>query len=581
MKLRSSRTVFISLLVILIFVLHFASEAAELSQPTYEVKTEMDVKVPMRDGVQLSTNIYRPDAPGGFPVILIRTPYSNGDEKNGGGHFFAKRGYAVVIQDVRGRFESEGEFEPFLNEALDGFDAQEWSGTQSWSNGKIGTAGESYVGCTQWFPAPLGNKHLVAMFPIVTTGNRHALAYVGGAFQYHTCAVWGISMGASPEKAAVLMAKDMDKLFLHLPLMTLDEYAIGREVPFLRNWLSHPGYDDYWKRANIRDKYEAIRVPIFNIAGWYDLFSADSLMEFNGVRHSSGNPTAREHQHIVVGPWAHDTPGKNGKVGDIEFGADSVPDLNKLQLRWFDYWLKGIDTGVKDDPPLRIFVMGENVWRDEQEWPLKRTQYTKYYFYSRGMLTTEPPENEPSDSYVYDPENPVPTMGGNNLGLPSGPRDQRQIEERADVLIYTTPELTEDMETTGTISVELYAETTAKDTDFTAKLVDVYPDGRAMNLCDGIIRARYRESNSKPTLLTPGKIYKYTIDLKVTSNVFKKGHRIRVEISSSNFPRFDRNPNTGNTFAMDAEVISATQKIYHDAEHPSHILLPVIPGASN
>ncbi len=571
--------------MLLVFPVVFASQAAELSQPIYEVKVEMDVKVPMRDGVQLSTNIYRPDVAGKFPVILIRTPYGKGDEKNWVGHFFAKRGYAVVSQDTRGRSGSEGEFEPFSNEASDGYDAQEWAGTQVWSNGKIGTTGSSYTGYTQWAPAPLRSKHLVAMFAAYTYGGIYEAVYPGGAFQYHTFAILAIVMDSRPEERAALRERDFDKMLQHLPLMTLDEHAIGREIPYLRNWLSHPGYDEYWEPASIRDKYEAIQVPIYNIGGWYDILSKDTLTEFNGVRNLSGSPTARENQYVIMSPGAHGGTGANGKVGEIEFGEHARIDLWELRLRWFDYWLKGVDTGVKDIAPVRIFVMGENVWRDEQEWPLARTRYTKYYFHSNGKantlsgdgkLNTEPPDDEPSDSYVYDPENPVPTAGGNNVFAPVGPMDQRSVEEREDVLVYTTPELTEDIEATGPISVELYAETTAEDTDFTAKLVDVYPDGRAINLCDGIIRARYRESTREPKLIEPGRIYKYTIDLAVTSNVFKKGHRIRVEISSSNFPRFDRNPNTGNTFAQDAGMIPATQKIYHDAEHPSHILLPVI-----
>jgi putative CocE/NonD family hydrolase len=573
-------------LALLLVLLSFACQRAEVSQPTYEVKVEMDVKVPMRDGTRLSTNIYRPDAPGRFPVILIRTPYSNGDENNGEGHFFAKRGYAVVIQDARGRFESEGEFNPFFSEAQDGYDAQEWAAKQPWSNGNIGTTGGSYVGYTQWAPAPLANKHLVAMFPIATFGDMYEVAYIGGAFQFHTLAGWAIGVACPPEQMADLMKLDFPKLFRHLPLITLDEQAIGCEIPFLRGWLAHPNYDDYWKPVSIRSKYDAIQVPIYSVAGWYDIFSKDSLTEFNGVRYSSSNPVARKNQHIIIGPWSHGGAGENGKVGEIEFGAQALINFRELSLRWFDYWLKGIDTGIKDAPPLRIFVMGENIWRDEQEWPLARIRYTKYYFHSKGKantlsgdgeLTMESPEDEPPDGYVYDPNDPVPTMGGNNLLPPLGPHDQRSVEERQDVLVYTGPELTEDVEVTGPISVELYAETTARDTDFTAKFVDVYPDGRAINLCDGIIRGRYRESDKEPTFLESGKIYKYTIDLVVTSNIFKKGHRMRVEISSSNFPRFDRNTNTGYTFAQDAEVISATQTIYHDADHPSHILLPVIP----
>ena len=563
-------------------------DESKLSQPTYEVKVEMDVKVPMSDRIELSTNIYRPDALGKFPVILIRTPYSNGNENNKEGHFFAKRGYAVVIQDTRGRFESEGEFNPFFDEIQDGYDAQEWAATQPWSNGKLGTTGGSYVGFTQWTPAPLANKHLVAMFPIVTFGNFHKLAYVGGAFQFATIAQWSINMACPPEKRADLLKLDWHKLIRHLPIMTLDEQVIGIEIPFLRRWLAHPEYSDYWKPANIRNRYDDIQVPICSIAGWYDLFSKDGFMDFNGVRYASRNPTARANQYIIMGPWLHGAIGENGKIGDIEFGEDAVVNFQKLSLRWNDYWLKGMDTGVKDDPPIWIFVMGENVWRNEREWPLARTNYTKYYFHSKGKantlsgdgeLSTEPPEDEPMDKYVYDPDNPVPTMGGNNLVpllTPMGPRDQRSVEEREDVLVYTSPELDVDVEVTGPISVELYASTSAKDTDFTAKFVDVYPDGRVINLCDGIIRARYRKSSKKPELLEPGKIYKYTIDVMVTSNVFKKGHRIRVEISSSNFPRFDRNTNTGNTIAQDDKAILATQTIYHDADHPSHILLPII-----
>jgi putative CocE/NonD family hydrolase len=582
------RTILILLWVLLSTLGAQASSlhSEEVSQPTYQVKVEMDVKVPMSDGVQLSTNIFRPDAPGKFPVILIRTPYSNGDEKNSDGRFFAERGYAVVIQDTRGRFESEGEFNPIFDESRDGYDAQEWAGTQPWSNGKIATTGGSYVGCTQWMPAPLANEHLVAMFPIVTFGDFHDVLYIGGAFQFHTFGLWSIAVAAPPEKMPELVNLDWPKLIKHLPLITLDENSVGFQVPFLREWLKHPDYDDYWKPVSVRDRYEAIRVPIYNVAGWYDIFSKDSLTEFNNVRHSSGSQVARENQYMIMGPWTHGGPVKNGKIGDVEFGADSFVDLRTLQSRWFDYWLKGIDTGIKDEPPVRIFVMGENVWRDEQEWPLARTQYTKYYFHSKGKantlsgdgeLTAEPPEDEPQDSYVYDPDDPVPTMGGNNLLPPAGPHDQRPVEGRQDVLVYTGPELTDDVEVTGPISVGLYAATTAKDTDFAAKLVDVHPDGRAINLCDGIIRGRYRESSKDSKLLEPGKVYKYTIDLMVTGNVFKKGHRIRVEISSSNFPRFDRNTNTGNTFAEDDQIVPATQTIHHDAGHPSHILLPIIP----
>ena len=565
-------------LILLWIVLPLLSvQAAELSQPTYEVKVELDVKVPMSDGVLLSTNIYRPDDPGKFPVILIRTPYGNGNEKNSTGRFYAERGYAAVIQDTRGRFESGGDFRPIFNEMQDGFEAQVWAATQEWSNGKLGTAGSSYVGTTQWLPALLANKHLMAMFPMFTSGDFHDTLYIGGAFRLAFFGGWAVNIIRTPEQRKSSPV-DWSKVSRHLPLITLNEKAVGSESSILREWFSHPDNNDHWNQVSVQDNYEAIQVPSYIITGWYDLFPKDSFTDFNGVRHLSSNPMARENQHIIVGSWGHGI-GKGGRLGEMDYGAHSSVNAREIQLRWFDYWLKGIDTGVKDDPPVRIFVMGENVWRNEQEWPLARTQYTKYYFHSKGkantssgdgILSIKSPADEPKDSYVYDPEDPVPSVS-------SMPVDHSSVEKREDVLVYTGPELIDDVEVTGPISVELYAATTVRDTDFTAKLVDVYPDGRAIYLCDGIIRARYRESFKEQKLLEPGKVYKYIIDVSVISNVFRKGHRVRVEISSSSFPQFDRNTNTGNTFAQDAEVISATQTIYHDSDHPSHILLPIIP----
>jgi hypothetical protein len=287
-----------------------------------------------------------------------------------------------------------------------------------------------------------------------------------------------------------------------------------------------------------------------------------------------------------MGPWTHGIS-RDGKVGSLDFGKESVVDVNTLQAKWFDHWLKGEQTGVEDWPPLRIFVMGKNLWRDEQQWPLERTQYTPYYFHSQGSANTlngdgtlnaKKPEQEPDDGYVYDPEDPVPTLGGCNLGrVPIGPHDQTEAEQRKDVLVYTSEAMTNDLEVTGPVKVVLYATSNATDTDWTAKLVDVYPDGRAINLCDGIIRARYRQSLDEPTPIEPGKLYRYEIDLWVTSNVFLPGHKIRVEISSSNFPRFDRNPNTGHAFGADAELQTAEQTVHHAGEHASHIVLPVIP----
>jgi putative CocE/NonD family hydrolase len=349
--------------------------------------------------------------------------------------------------------------------------------------------------------------------------------------------------------------------------------------------VAHPTYDDYWRVRGIDDRFDLVTVPALNIGGWYDIFSKATLDHIAQVRRSSTNHAMRRNQFVVLGPWGHGVGGQ--KLGDLDFGPSAKLDLGKLQFDWFEYWLKGKNTGVQDWPSVRLFVMGENVWRNEHEWPLARTQFTPWYLHSSGKANTSAgdgslspasPDAEPADHFTYDSANPVPTQGGNNLvAIPAGPFDQSAVEQRADVLVYTSAPLEKAVEVTGPVRVLLHATSSARDTDFTAKLVDVHPDGKAYNLCDGIIRARCRESLTAPTLIEPGKAYRYEIDLWVTSNLFKPGHRLRVEIASSNFPRFDRNPNTGHDFGADAELAKAEQTILHDREHPSHILLPTIP----
>jgi hypothetical protein len=365
-------------------------------------------------------------------------------------------------------------------------------------------------------------------------------------------------------------------------------------APYYDDWLAHPDDDDYWQQWSIERQHSKVAAPAYHLGGWYDLFLGGTLRNYISMRHNAGTQESRRGQKLIIGPWAHGSSPSN-LVGDMDFGVLSSPDsldLNGIQLRWFDYWLKGKDNGIMREPPVKIFVMGDNVWRDENEWPLARAQYTSYYFHSKegantlrgdGVLTTEAPDSEPTDVYLYDPRHPVPTLGGANM-LPGaalhalhGPKDQRPVEARSDVLVYSTSPLQDDVEVTGPVTVTLFAASSALDTDFTAKLVDVHPDGYAQNLADGIIRARYRESRIEAKLLEPGKIYEYIIDLWATSNVFKAGHRIRVEISSSNFPRFDRNPNTGHAFGEDAELLPATQTVFHDVAHASHVVLPIVP----
>jgi hypothetical protein len=328
---------------------------------------------------------------------------------------------------------------------------------------------------------------------------------------------------------------------------------------------------------------------MYHVTSWYDIFLHGGLANFCGLRERAMTAEARAHQRLIVGPWAHLFPYTNPTsqgTGDIDFGQNALIDLHETQLRWFDYWLKGMDTGIVEEPPVKIFVMGENAWREENEWPLARTRYTPYYFHSQGKansargdgrLNAIAPSEEPPDHFVYDPNDPVPACGGNTLIIPMGVQDQRSVEERQDVLLYTTEPLAAPLEVTGPVVVKLGAATSAPDTDFTAKLVDVRPDGYAQNLADGIMRMRYRESRTRPSLLTPGKVYEFTIDLWATSHVFLPGHRLRVEISSSNFPRFDRNLNTGEDQATGTHFQSARQTVFHDQRYPSHILLPVIP----
>jgi hypothetical protein len=574
---------------------------AMVSRPTHRIRTHCNVMVPMRDGVRLSTDICLPDAPGSFPVILIRTPYNNNREPDvQDAVYFASRGYAVLLQDVRGRGDSEGEWAPFLHEAEDGFDAQEWAGKQSWSTGKVGTSGASYVGLTQWLPAPLRNPYLTALAPRVGFSNLYQnWVYTGGAFQLGFNLRWGaIQMHTKTNRTQYLWLPTevhLSTLYWHLPLITGDE-AAGRPNQFYKEWIRHPSYDAYWERlGNVEMQYAEIDVPAYGFGGWYDVFLQSTLNNFMGVKKQGHSEKARRGQKILIGPWIHCLGGRGtcSKTGDIDFGPASLIDLRGEELRWFDYWLKGMDNGILDEPRVKVFVMGRNRWREADTWPIPGTRYTRYYFHSRGKanslhgdggLGTAAPVNEPPDTFVYDPGHPVPTLGGSTCcgedvtPITMGPRDQRPAEERSDVLVYTTPPLEEEMEVTGPVSVVLYAASEARDTDFTAKLVDVFPDGYAMNVAQGIIRARYRDSWERPALLEPGHVYKYAIDLWSTSNCFLRGHRIRVEISSSNFPQFDRNPNTGNPFGLDAELRTATQTVYHDADHPSHILLPVVPA---
>ena len=584
----------------------------------FKVIRERNVMVTMRDGTRLATDVFRPDAPGRFPVLINRGPYGKDDYVASPDHsvwFFPTHGYVVLSQDCRARFESEGDYyNPLFQEVQDGYDTVEWAARQPWSNGRVGTTGQSYLGATQYTLAtnnPLPPQ-LQAMAPVSASSDFHQswVYHTGGAMEWGWMVPYAIHKGRNTlerlGRSDLLAQMDdyvlepgnfgrplKDEWFRHLPLKDW----IGRlqeTAPYFREYFEQELDGPYWWQLNLLRNLEGIKIPLFHVSSWYDIFLEGALNAYRAITDQGGSETARRNQKLLVGPWAHIRPytrATSGDTGDIDFGPEAQIELHDHLRRWFDYWLKDIDTGIMDEPPVNIFVMGGGVtgngrWRHENEWPLARTHYTRYYLHSDGSantrsgdgtLSTVPPGAEPPDRYVYDPADPAPTLRGNTLMIPHGVADQRSTEDRGDVLVYTSDPLEQDLELTGPIKVQLFAASSAVDTDFTAKLVDVRPDGYAQNIQDGIIRARYRSSARQPTFITPGQVYEYTIDLWATSQVFKAGHRLRVEISSSNFPRFDRNPNTGAPLGEDTRLETAQQTVQHRADYPSHIVLPVIP----
>ncbi len=573
------------------------------------ISIEKNLMVPMSDGVRLATDVYRPDRLGPFPTLLTRLPYDKNEQFDSFDILRAvQAGYVVVAQDTRGRWASQGEFNPFFDEARDGADTIAWAAAQPWSTGAVGMIGGSYYGATQWMAATQAPGALRAIAPFATTDQYYdGWAYQGGAFQLGFNLYWTLMALALPEVtrriragaagradfAAMVAAHDgIDAAYRRLPLLGLPELA--RFAPYYDEWLRHPSYDDYWRATAPREAYGQITVPALNVGGWYDLFLHGTLANYAGMKARGGSDAARRHQRLVIGPWAHGP--MDGWFPERGYGllaGIEVAGLTRLQLRWFDWLLRGTDTGLAGGKPVRLFVMGANVWRDEDDWPLPGTEYVDYFLHSRGLantaggdgsLSADPPGDEPEDAYLYDPRDPVPTTGGSTflpglyIGANAGPRDQRAVEARRDVLCYTTEPLAEPVEVIGPVVAVLHVSSSAPDTDVTAKLVDVAPDGRAENLADGILRARYRESLSEPSLLKPERVYQVTVDLVATAVVFPAGHRIRLEVSSSNFPRFDRNTNTGGVIAAEgeADLRQAVNRVHHTRSLPSRLVLPVI-----
>ena len=559
----------------------------EAYPPANDIVMENLVPIAMRDGVKLYADVYRPAAPGRFPVIVSRTPYSTERAPSAydAAVFFSRRGYVYVYQDVRGRHESEGKWEPFRNDIEDGYDTIEWAARQSWSNGKVGMQGGSYLGHVQWRAAMSKPPHLVTIFPAVAaTSLYYDWITLNGGWRLSFNFGWGpvrqesrVMQNTGPHTIPGVAGISFDQMQRHLPLNDMQRLA-GRNAQFYKDWIAHPDYDAYWKKLNAEEVMDQIGVPAHTFGGWFDIFSQGSQRGYALLSKKGATENARRGSRMIMGPWGH---GSSQKFGDLDFGPHAHIDEHAIELRWYDYWLKGAANGLDREPPVTVYIMGRNEWRQENEYPLARTEYKKMYLTGgRGLSWDAPPPGTAPDVYRYDPGNPVPSLGGNNCcgtPTPAGPKDQRPVESRGDVLVYTSDTLKEPVEVTGPVKVVLYASSNCVDTDFVAKLVDVYPDGRALNMAEGIVRARYREGAGKPKLLEPGKVYEMAIDLVGTSVEFQRGHRIRVDVTSSHFPQFDRNPNTGEPFGTSAVVKVATQTVHHSREYPSYVLLPVIP----
>src|SRR5579864_2312403 len=579
---------------LMVFTLLLSFVPLARAAEAYAIVIERGVGITMRDGVKLRADIYRPNAPGKFPVLLVRTPYDKTREMEFGAKA-ATRGYVVVAQDVRGRFQSDGEWYPFKYESLDGYDTVEWAAALPYANGKVGMFGGSYVGATQFLAAIAKPPHLAGICPNVTASNYHdGWTYQGGAFEQWFNESWTTGLAQNTLQRRVEKEQKAVAWAQKLPLTTypiLEAPAAAGLAPYFADWLAHPNYDEYWKQWSIEDRYAQIQVPVFSLGAWYDIFLGGTLRNYARLKTEAGTEEARHGQKLLVYVGGHAGGSDNRKVGAVDFGEKLPFDFDQVILAWYDALLKGQTSAPSSDKPVKIFVMGKNEWREEDDWPLARAKSARYYLHSTsaantaggdGTLNTAAPGDEKPDQFTYDPNDAVPTLGGPLCCGPFpptglGPQDQGQAESRGDVLVFTTTALSGDLEVTGPVWLDLYVSSSATDTDFTGKLVDVWPNGFAQNLTEGILRLRYRNSQEKPELAKPGETYHVMVDLWATSNVFLAGHKLRLEVASSNFPRFDRNLNTGEEQATGTRIRKATNVIYHDRMRPSALVLPLIP----
>lgn len=577
-------------------------QAGDYSPVQFKVLVEKDRSAPMRDGVELKLDVYRPDAEGKFPAVLLQTPYGKSGQA-GRSQNFASRGYVVVNVDSRGRFESGGQWDPFsAKHKTDGYDLVEWVAQQPWCTGSVGTYGLSYMGWTQWWTASQTPPSLKAMVPEVAPPD-HMLncPYQNGVLVCWMVDWAGALSDRTPHSAGPGayggFAVNREQAYRRLPYIDFDKTRNYKPTDWWRKWiLQNTAEGEYWKAIAYQtpESYANVKVPSLAISGWFDANVPGTPANYLAMKQYGGTPEARR-PRMVVGPWEH-IINRSQTAAGVDFGPQAIIDWDGYVLRWFDYHLKGVDNGVLNDPPVHVFVMGRNQWRAAQDWPLPGTRFTKFYLHSGGKanssdgdgaLKTEPPGEQPPDRYTFNPDDPTPSAPFAN-GHIDGPRDISASAKRRDVLVYQTPELTEDVELVGPITAKLFAATSRPDTDWMIRLSDVHPDGRALFLAEGILRARHRDPEkdgafnpNRLSIIEPNQPYEYMISFwRPTGNVFAKGHRIRVEISSSYYPYYLMNPHSGeDNIGLATQFYSAEQTIYHDKDRPSHVVLPVIPAA--
>lgn len=558
----------------------------KISQPRFTTVTLAERQsIPMSDYTPLAATIMVPGdeagkpLPGRFPTVLMRTPYGRKAFLKEAFEFVS-RGYVVISQDVRGRFDSAGFFNAIHEDMRDGNDTLDWIAAQPWSDGNVGMIGPSYLGWVQWQAAATGNPHLKAMISIVPTVTPFGdMPYVNGMFGAGLL-TWAVYVGTTPERLAEALKKDLNAIVTEQPLIDADKRAVGHEIPFWRYWVTHASLDEYWQQGNVLDHQDKINVPVLHIAGWYD-----DVLRGTTTAYDMMKANKRENQHLLLGPWPH-AVNTVRSLSELSFGPDAArADMHYDYVRWFDHWLKGIDNNVDSDPPVRYFTMGENKWHTADAWPPKNTASRKWYLQSNGSasrpqdgarLTQSAPKGQQSpDQYTHDPAKPVPYLFDIRANQLSAPEDYQEVEQRPDTLEYTTETFKQPFEITGEAMAELYASTDQKDTDWVVRVTDVFPDGRSVNIIDGYLRARFRNGMEKEELLTPGEVVRYRIPMTWTSHRFLPGHKMRVIIASAAAGAFVVNTNTGNPIATDTEMKVARQTIYHSAQYPSHIEVSV------